>query len=1064
LVRRSLRICSEIFAAFLAGFVIIAGFLVWRLADGQPYHLKLLVPLLERSLAAPDNVFRVKLDDVVVRWTGGQQLVGLRALGVRAIGPDGRVLASVPQIGLRLSLKAMTHGLLAPTEVEVFDPEIHMRRNADGHFQFLSTITGELKGQPSPMLPEVFADLLEPPNPDRSTGYLRRVHLIGGTVEFDDQRTGLVWHAPKIDIEMLRDRQGISGNISAQVVEFGDPALFDAHFIFDSASRDVTLHSSYRGLDIASLGLILPEFTTFAGSHLLFDGSFDTWVGLDGHFGPMTFTVNSGTGTIDVPERFRKPLPVASLQMAGELDEGLDAAYLDSFLLDLGGPKILARGRVSGLASSHLPKTGRLRLAGHVGADNIPVARLPDLWPLSQGGAANARSWVVENIDQGKVEHAEADFDVAFAGGDLDAPTVQGFGGKLRATGLGLHYLKPLPPIRGAQGTATFDATKFVADFGAGGVGRLVIQRGHLAITGLDQPDQIIAVEGDVAGPFKDALQLLDNPRLGYPRRIGIDPANSAGAIATHLSFRFPARNKLPFDQVEMMAKAKIDDAKLGGVFFGHDLSAGNFDLQLDGKGMAVAGKANLADIPADLRWQASFEGPGLRTRIALASHTNTDALARLGYDYRDILRGPVGVDLVYSEYADHRSDVAANFDLGAATASLDFAKWRKPPGTPAHASLKVDLDRGRPVAISAFRFDAGDFNGDGRGRFTADGKLAEAVFNRIALRDTRLDDVSIGLAGERLDIAVGGGEFDAQPFLDPHKPAEASKPPPEPEKPTRPYSLTARRLDRVVLGTGREIDAVRLVLAYDGLHWQSIEADGVSPGGKPITLRWLPGAGGTHDLSIVADDAGAALKMLGMVDNVVGGKLTITGTASDAVPKRPIHGHAEISEYRLVKQSALARLLSIATLTGLVDMLTGEGFQMYRFTGDFTKTGGRIDVPLARTYGPSLGLTASGYIDYDTDQIDVRGTVVPAYALNSLVGQIPVIGYLLTGGEGTGVFAVIYNATGRLSEPTIKVNPLSALAPGFLRGLFNLFPTGKGSLDSSALPPNVGKRGRPDN
>jgi Protein of unknown function/AsmA-like C-terminal region len=1058
LVRRSLRICLEVFAAFLAGFVIVAGFLVWRLADGHPYHLKLLVPLLERSLAAPDNVFRVKLDDVVIRWTGGQQLIGLRALGVRAIGPDGRELARVPQIGLRLSLHAMMRGVLAPTEVEVFEPEIHMRRNADGRFQFLATIAGDLRGQPSPMLPEVFSDLREPPSPNRSTGYLRRVHLIDGRVELDDQRTGLVWHAPKIDIEMLRDRQGISGNISAQIVEFGDPALFEAHFVYDSAARDVTLHSQYRGVDIASLGLILPELTVFAGSHLQFDGTFDTWVGLDGHFGPMTFTVNSGSGTIDVPERFRKPLPVASLRIAGQLDEGLDAAYLDSLLLDLGGPKIFARGRITGLASSHLPKIGRLRLAGHVSADDIPVARLPDLWPMSEGHASNARSWVVENIDQGKVEHAEADFDVAFAGGDLDAPTVQGFGGKLRASGLGLHYLNPLPPIRGAQGTATFDANKFVADFASGGVGQLVIQRGHLAITALDQPDQIIAIEGDVAGPLKDALQLLDNQRLGYPHRIGIDPANSAGTVATHLRFRFPARKNLPFEQVDLAAKAKIADARLGAVFFGHDLSAGNFELQLDRKGMVVAGKAKLAEIPADLRWQASFEGPGPRTRIALTSRTSTDALAHLGYDYRDILRGPLVVDLVYSEYADRRSDVAA-------TAAIDFAKWRKPAGVPGHASLKLDLERGRPVAISAFRFDAGDFNGDGRARFAADGKLAEAVFTRIALGKTQLTDVSVGLAGERLDIVIGGGAFDAQPFLDLHKPAAgASKPPPEPEEPTQPYSLTARRLDRVLLGAGREIDAVRVAFVYDGLHWQSLDAEGLSPGGKPITLRWLPAGGGTHALSIIADDAGAAVKMLGIVDNVVGGKLTITGTASDAVPKRPIHGHVEISEYRLINQSALARLLSIATLTGLVDMLTGEGFLMYRFTGDFTKTRGRIDVPLARTYGPSLGLTASGYFDFDTDQIDIRGTVVPAYALNSLVGQIPVIGYLLTGGEGTGVFAVIYTATGKLSQPTISVNPLSALAPGFLRGLFNLFPSGGGgNSNPSALPPNARQPGRND-
>jgi hypothetical protein len=131
----------------------------------------------------------------------------------------------------------------------------------------------------------------------------------------------------------------------------------------------------------------------------------------------------------------------------------------------------------------------------------------------------------------------------------------------------------------------------------------------------------------------------------------------------------------------------------------------------------------------------------------------------------------------------------------------------------------------------------------------------------------------------------------------------------------------------------------------------------------------------------------------------------------------------------------------------------------MYRFEGDFTKTGDRIDVPLARTWGPSLGLTATGYIDYAVDQINVRGTVVPAYALNSILSEIPIVGFLLTGSKGGGMFAVVYSATGKLSEPTISVNPLSALTPGFLRGVFGLFPSGD-QTQPSALPPNYGQTG----
>src|SRR5262249_16927120 len=201
-------------------------------------------------------------------------------------------------------------------------------------------------------------------------------------------------------------------------------------------------------------------------------------------------------------------------------------------------------------------------------------------------------------------------------------------------------------------------------------------------------------------------------------------------------------------------------------------------------------------------------------------------------------------------------------------------------------------------------------------------------------------------------------------------------------------------RVDRGGSGPNREIVGVRVSFESDGLHWVKLEGQGTPKGGKPMTIDWLPAPADTHRLSIIAEDAGSALKVLGVIDSVVGGKLTITGTASDSDPKRAIKGHADVSEYRLLEQSALVRLLTIATLTGVLDAVTGQGFQMYRFEGDFTKTGGRIDTPLARTWGPSLGLTAKGYFDYGTDQIDLRGTVVPAYALNSILGQIPIVGF----------------------------------------------------------------------
>ena len=75
-----------------------------------------------------------------------------------------------------------------------------------------------------------------------------------------------------------------------------------------------------------------------------------------------------------------------------------------------------------------------------------------------------------------------------------------------------------------------------------------------------------------------------------------------------------------------------------------------------------------------------------------------------------------------------------------------------------------------------------------------------------------------------------------------------------------------------------------------------------------------------------------------------------------------------------------------------------------------------------------------------NADILDLEGTMVPAYALNSVFGHIPLLGEIFTGGEkGGGVFAATFRMTGPIEEPVVSVNPLSALAPGILRNVFGI-------------------------
>jgi uncharacterized protein YhdP len=144
------------------------------------------------------------------------------------------------------------------------------------------------------------------------------------------------------------------------------------------------------------------------------------------------------------------------------------------------------------------------------------------------------------------------------------------------------------------------------------------------------------------------------------------------------------------------------------------------------------------------------------------------------------------------------------------------------------------------------------------------------------------------------------------------------------------------------------------------------------------------------------------------------------------------------MSSFRLLHTPFAVRFLSVAALTGLVDALTGEGFLFAGASAKFTKTRGRIDVADFHSAGPSIGLTSKGTIDMDANTIDLKGALVPAYAFNSILGNIPIIGDFLQGGKGEGLFSATYSVTGNLSEPKIDVNGWSALAPGFLRHMFD--------------------------
>jgi hypothetical protein len=208
--------------------------------------------------------------------------------------------------------------------------------------------------------------------------------------------------------------------------------------------------------------------------------------------------------------------------------------------------------------------------------------------------------------------------------------------------------------------------------------------------------------------------------------------------------------------------------------------------------------------------------------------------------------------------------------------------------------------------------------------------------------------------------------------------------------------------------------------------------------------FRILP-EGRNRRLTLTSDNAGALLRRLDSYSNMKNGRLELSGKIDDSRLSQPFSGSLEISNYNIVEAPILARMLTLASLTGIRDQMKGEkGIAFEKFSAPFSYENKLARIHDGRTFGSAVGITFEGVLDFERDVSELDGTLVPAYILNSIWGKIPILGELLTGEEkGGGMFAATFHTSGSIDDPEVSINPLAALTPGLLRNLFEIFRGG---------------------
>ena len=970
----------------LAALLLGAG--AWTLARG-PVPLAPLIPRIERAIAEEWPGYRVSLGDLAIS-AGAGFAVGIRAFDVRAARADGALALRAPEAAVSLSALALARGEVAPRRIALAAPVASVRGG------------GGLR-----------TALAEAPGGSGFGARLRAVDVTHATVVLEDGAGGeRVFTIPYMALR--RESNVLRANARLSTELEGETLAIDVAGRHDAGDGSARVAASFVDLTPARLAGLAPEFAAAAQFDAPLSGEIAFARGADGGAGALAFDVTAGAGEFAAPPPYAPGTRFAmtGARAAGRVEDGFRRVAFDALEIDFGGPALALEGAFGG-------DWTKPDVALDLVARALPVDELGAYWPPA--AAPNARIWVMEHMSGGMLD--EFALRVSVAGEEWELPYLPAdrVAGRVAITGAGVRYHDDLPAVDGVAAAGEFDAELFTLEVDGGRSGPLEILGGAVEIRDAPGGEGYARIAAEFSGEIGETLAVLDRPPLQLVSPLGLDPARMSGAMRGELTVRLPLAEEAGLEAVAVSVAARLEDAAmaLAGDRL-HRIHDGSGTLTVGKDGFELAGDAALDGVPGTLLWREGF-GPDKKRRIAVATVLDAAARDRFGLGF-DWLSGPVAVELDASASGGGPMAAAVALDAAAAAVSLPALHWEKPPGAPAAARATLVLDDDGSVGeVARFEIAADGLAAAGSAAPTGDGGWTARLER---LRAGRTDVSGVVRTGNGAATALlDGASLDLRAAVR----GDGADPPP-------PFVLSAK-VSELALDDSLSLADATVHASHDGRVLKRAAVDGLLPGGAPLSLRLREGSdGGPRLLTASAEDAGRVFDALGLTPNMVGGTLAMDAELGVDGDPEAARGELRVNGFRMVDAPVLARLLNLISITGALESLGGDGLSFDSLRAPYEYSGGVLTVDGAVASGVSLGVTMDGAIDFRRDTVDVSGNVVPFYGVNAVVGAVPLVGDLLTGGDREGVFAAPYSVSGDREDPAISVNPLAMVLPGILR------------------------------
>lgn len=1035
-LKKTLYFLSRLFfAAFVATVLIIV-----RLA-----YSPISVPFLAETVAEPFRAAfheqKLSYSDAMLGWNWRDFAFEFSLMNLQLQEKNNKPIAQFPKISVGFNLGNLLLGKLVPVRVNFYEPKLIVEWSSQQLDQRITKALEQREKSKSSIFFPWLRRFLEGEGTDASLRMLRHVNIRDANLYLRDRDTRVVWALPNSEFSFHRS---------------GGPALVDGHFdlvtrantikVKLSSSRlknnELRLNFNVVDINLSRLAQEVELKSLFQSMDMPLSGSLSVLQNSFGDIKSIEMDLSGGPGKLFFERAKKISMVVETFSIKATLDFLKKNILINNVYAAVDGANIQGDGIVFFSSDSDHPSLSMV-----ISADKLSMATLFKIWPGGED-ASGGRLWIEENIPYGKIKNLNAQLNFDSSTWERRPLPDKSFRVAFQFENGEIHYLRPMPPLTQASGNLVITGNSLSANVLSGTVSGLDAAGLTFYIKDLTKrKSQKGEARFQLNGPLSQILSLLDQEPLRVLSKHDLNPSDYFGRVTLQTVLNIPL-SRGSQESVTYSANAHVTEAAVPSIISDGGLSNGIFDAQITEKGIVAAGEAYLRDAPINFHWNQDFEAlddKEFTTKIELNGNFSDRDLKRFGAPDDLVMGSTANIQISLHGSKGKLRKGRGKLNFRKTSADSNKLDWHKPPKTRADASFNL-LWTDDELQISESKFVSQEllFNGS----FAYDnltGALKRAEVSRyIAGKNNFVLSAKQRTDGV-LDVTINASSLNAQDFIKTIF-----------NKSTNPSFFSninlALKADKIFALNDVAIKNLSIEAEQRQGFWTRVNmlAGLDTSGAVQLSLNYEKNL---RRLRFESDNAGRVALGFDVFRNADGGKIQLLAELNVFDDQLTAKGVLEASDVHLVRSSALIDALENTETAGLDAVIRPEGVTFHTLSFPFVLSKNIFDISGGQANGPSFGFTVEGQIDQTFERMNLNGVVVPAYTLNSLLGKIPVIGDILTGGEGRGIFSLNYRVSGSRENPKIEFNPVSVITPGILRLIVG-YKKGAISPDTEG-PPN---------